>query len=236
MGSQDDDPRPVLCMRRQIRQECQVLPLPLGREPAQASKASDDEAGNGTSTGEGTEGSRKSRPQRSIAERNQLIVDNLGLAGWVVKRIWHKAAIQRLGWDECFSEACLAMLRAAESWVPERGEFQPYATRAMFHAVFWLLKQRWLNEVSIDESLDVPSQQRNQDETFQRKVEVDEVKAALLWLPPKVRKVMWLTLRGRDADQVSKAMGLPPGPESRKAVWYLKQDGFRRIREFLTPE
>lgn len=72
--------------------------------------------------------------QRSIAERNELVEANLGLAGHAVKLFARSspAAIDVLGgFDDAMQIAYVALIRAAERFDPSIARFSTFAIRSM---------------------------------------------------------------------------------------------------------
>jgi RNA polymerase sigma factor (sigma-70 family) len=66
------------------------------------------------------------------ATRNSLVLANLGLVGWAVRRL-HGWQLRRLGGrDDAFQAGVVALLRAAGHWDASRGvKFSVYATCAV---------------------------------------------------------------------------------------------------------
>lgn len=68
----------------------------------------------------------------TVRERQQLVVDNRGLAFAVMKKL----CIHRKGWAEAESEAMLALCAAASTYEPEHGAFSTWA----WNKIRWALK------------------------------------------------------------------------------------------------
>lgn len=63
---------------------------------------------------------------RNVEERNALVLANLPLARWALRRR-RGLARTRLDPDDAYQEACVGLLRAAERWNPARGAFSTVA-------------------------------------------------------------------------------------------------------------
>lgn len=60
------------------------------------------------------------RRRRSIAERNKLVEQWIGLPGFVIKKLWNIKGIRRIGFDELMSLGFVALIRAAEYYDEKR--------------------------------------------------------------------------------------------------------------------
>lgn len=61
----------------------------------------------------------------------RLVVENLALAGWVVKGMYKGWIARRLSWDDAVSAATLGLVEAARRYDPERGT--RFATFAVWY-------------------------------------------------------------------------------------------------------
>ncbi len=67
-----------------------------------------------------------------IAKRNRLVEDNMGLVGFVIKRMKNHLSCCRAEIDEAVSEGYLALIKAAEGWDPNYGvKFSTYAVKCL---------------------------------------------------------------------------------------------------------
>lgn len=77
------------------------------------------------------------RPVRDIAERNQIIADNLPLAYWCIGKLSHLAVIASTPPDLLEDAAVDGLFRAAELWRDDAGtRFSTYAVRAINSHIF----------------------------------------------------------------------------------------------------
>jgi DNA-directed RNA polymerase specialized sigma24 family protein len=168
---------------------------------------------------------------RCELERNQLASVNIGLAGAVCKRLWRVPAVRRFGFDQAFSEASLALLRAAEHWDEHRGiPFQAYACSAMTLAVLyaarrWAAKSPALSIDDIGESSHPPTPAQD------AAIEPDEVAAvnkAVQELPLQCSLVLQLLLEGEDMHDVARLNGI-----THQAVSLFRQRGIGLLQEVL---
>ena len=83
-------------------------------------------------------------PNRSVQERNDLVLQHQNLIGWAWNKWRHHYPLNLLTFDEAASAGQVALLRAAELWCPEVGEFAAYAIpaikREMMEDAFTLIR------------------------------------------------------------------------------------------------
>jgi RNA polymerase sigma factor (sigma-70 family) len=95
----------------------------------------------------------------AVADRNQLVAANLGLAGQAAIAAWRRLRAEHLNvpYDDLYQEACLALMRAVESYDSAKSKLSTYSRRAMCwrmrqYLVGWFkcLRNTGKNMVSLD--------------------------------------------------------------------------------------
>lgn len=176
-------------------------------------------------------------PIRSIQERNLLATANLPLAKSIVSQ--DKWAVELFGFDHCFSEASLALIRAAERWVGDKGPFAIYAWICMHHALCRIVARRkrflvnlpYTSELKDNRYKTNNTDDRSWEDFFQpQKIITNHDKIDLRYaiekLPIRLRKVITLILKGWKQREIAAKYGMTlstVGDDKRKATRILKK-------------
>jgi len=109
-----------------------------------------------SSTFFGSNSSTKPRKLLTVTEKSEALVkSHLGLAQIIAMEY---ANTPGTSFDELYSEACGALMRAAAKFDEEKGAFEPYAARAIRNALNTLFSSACRRARVFPESLDAPSQ------------------------------------------------------------------------------
>lgn len=137
-----------------------------------------------------------------IRLRNRIVCRHLGLARDVLRRIGLPPADR----EEFFSEACLALIAAVESFRPELGnQFSTYATACIRHRVYRQLQRRAKksNAVALDEPATM-SRDDSPADVFCRQERRTRILGEIEQLPPRERRLLDLRFGlGSDTDPLS---------------------------------
>jgi len=97
--------------------------------------------------------------QRTVGERNRLVVENLGLISHLC-RIIRPSVIKKVGAADFYQAAATGLIEAADLWEPERGSFANWALRRMRWSVLrWWKRGRLIHAPSPRESRRLKSEQ-----------------------------------------------------------------------------
>lgn len=71
-------------------------------------------------------GQETTLPQRTLEERNALVLENTGLVGMALKRYFHLTP-KASSWEDLFQHGMMGLIRAAETWDESLGRFPTHA-------------------------------------------------------------------------------------------------------------
>jgi RNA polymerase sigma factor (sigma-70 family) len=167
------------------------------------------------------------------ATRDRLVTENLGLAGWAAKKWGHG-----LDFDDAFQIACLGLMRAAETYDPDRGPFATYAWNWLWQNLLNANREAapvhvppkvWQNHKPTRCALPVRrfDDGNEQDMLPAPDERTEDVALALVHierLPPQWRYVLRRRLAGFTLKEIGASMGV-----SRERVRQVQSAALRRL-------
>lgn len=172
---------------------------------------------------------RKLKPSlRSVDDRNALVEQNIRLTAWAVKRFLKRRPFLRHLQDDLLQEAHLALLRSADLWDPQKGEFSTFASfglkRRLQHfarrmqgtiAVPARLPPAEQFELAnrlapVELTTEVAMTLTTTDDPAEQVETMDLIEVALQRLPPRLEKLTRLRLAGWSLQAVAHAWQVSP--------------------------
>lgn len=181
------------------------------------------------------------------AVQQQTVLEHLHLVSQVIKtRIRKNESVYGLGYEELLQEGYLLLCRAAASYDPRSGAFEPYAKKVIYNGLISHCRKVYQYErrffpLNADEHgtpLPLPEKHYEAD-TFAQRVEMIEILDLLSFYAQQYRgttkrgiEALAWKMQGMSISEIASALQIPPshvGAWISKAKMVLRRDpGFRQ--------
>lgn len=169
-------------------------------------------------------------PLRTPEERNALMLPHLRFVRWRVRWfLWrHPEVLHAMQRDDLEQEGCMAMLRAAELWDPDKAPFLAYAKRAIQLRLLNVWQARSLVRGTPGEREEFPGEEGEEGVPAREECEPSggELEDLLTFLPVRWAEVLRRRGQGQTLAQIGEVLGM-----TRERVRQIETQGVRKLRE-----
>ncbi len=138
-------------------------------------------------------------------KNNKLVIENMGLCNQVIKKL----NIQKRNYDDAYGVAQLALVKAGDSFNPDKGKFPTWAwTQIEGELMHWMHRERRYREVLSGYTVQT---EPVQDETvnYEHKKDEQAILGAIQGLNPTLRDMATMLLvKGYTVRECSIALGV----------------------------